>query len=561
MSAASWSPARYSRIGTHCELHFAGDENAAHRGAQVFAHLRNIRGNEFDFRGCVFPAGQDYFGQLFRTHNVELDVTDATFLGDFTLPQGQMQKLSGNGLTVHGMVSMQTVTFTQAAELNGARFFGNFSALECQFNTPLLVADCEFHGDTDIASKFQAGLAAPRSDFHKRLKVTNTGNQAGKVDLSEARVAGDAAIGGRLGDVELHGAFFNNRPDIVGNVETLSLRACRLRRGLFLAGKFEAVDTDSDTALRALVARDGTDVKQPLTLNGRFSQLALPRCNLQGGLTLRGECRAPVQLGGTAVHGVLVAEGFVFARGLDMHNARLAKTELRFAGATIREAAALSTDKSTDELGAASFKGASLAGASFDNRKFGAPTDFSQCTFRTAPSFINCELHPDTQFPTSLGYFPDTASKNAAKLYQALRTHSEKLRAHLDEGLFNALEQRSLAKTGDLGWPEKKFSQLYDLVSLYGTSFVRPLIGWLVMVGLFVLLFAAPGISTWCVPCRPDPSRWNTALFRSFSAALFPFNDLRQQQPWWLLGVAESLLSVPLIAVFVIAIRWRFKRG
>jgi uncharacterized protein YjbI with pentapeptide repeats len=546
---------------THCELHFPGDESAADRAVQITNYLQSL-GSTVDLGGCVFPAGQSYFSRLFRAHSVELNVTDATFLGDFALPQGQMQKLIGDGLRVHGATSLQKVVITQAAELNNAHFSGSFSALECQFNTPLMIADCKFHGEADISSNLQAGLAAPRSDFHKRLKLTNGGAHPCKVDLSEVRTAAYVAIGGRLSTVELQRAFFNARPHIAGSAEaTLSLKGCRLRRGLSLSGKFVTVDMDSETVLRALVFKDGTDVAGALTLNGRFSQLALPRCNLQGGLTLRGECRTRVQLGGAAVHGVLDAEGFVFARGLDMYNARLARSELRFARAIIRESAALSADRNTDELGPTSFKGASLAGASFDNRKFGAPADFSQCTFRTAPSFVNSELHPDTQFPTSLDYFPDTESKNAGKLYQVLRKHSEDLRAHLDEGLFNALEQRSIVKTGDLAWPEKRFSQLYDLVSLYGTSFIRPLIAWLAMIGVFVLLFASPAISTLCLPCRPDPSVWSTAFFRSFSAALLPFFDLRQQQPLWWLGMLESLLSVPLVAVFVIAIRWRFKRG
>jgi hypothetical protein len=546
---------------THCELHFSGDENTADRAVQITNYLLHL-GSAVDLRGCVFPAGHDYFARLFRTHGVDLNISDATFLGDFVLPQGQMQKLIANGVRVHGDTSIQKVVITHTAELNGARFSGKFSALECQFNTPLMISDCEFRGETDISSNLQAGLAAPRSDFLGRLKLINGGAHPCKIDLTEIRAAAYVAIRGRLSTVELQGAFFNERPHIGGSTEaTLSLKGCRLRKGASLSGKFVTVDTDSETVLRALVVKDGSEVAGALTLNGRFSQLALPRCNLQGGLKLRGECLTRVQLGGAAVHGVLDAEEFVFAEGLDMHNARLGKTELRFARAIVRKSATLSADKNTDELGATSFKGASLAGTSFENRKFGAPTDFSQCTFHTAPSFVNCQLHPDTLFPTSLDYFPDTESKNAAKLYQVLRKHSEDLRAHLDEGLFNALEQRSIVKSSDLAWPEKRFSQLYDLVSLYGTSFIRPLIAWLVVVGAFVLLFAAPAISTLCIPCRPDPSVWSAALFRSFSAALLPFFDLRQQQQYWWLGMLESLLSVPLIAVFIIAIRWRFKRG
>ena len=110
---------------------------------------------------------------------------------------------------------------------------------------------------------------------------------------------------------------------------------------------------------------------------------------------------------------------------------------------------------------------------------------------------------------------------------------------------------------------DRLFSILYDFVSVYGISLLRPIVALVVIWGAFAVLFAL-GATSW----RLDPSAaidWQElgqAALTSASNIFAPFYNFRQSQGWEAAAyLGQSLLSIPLIAVFILALRWRFRRG
>lgn len=110
--------------------------------------------------------------------------------------------------------------------------------------------------------------------------------------------------------------------------------------------------------------------------------------------------------------------------------------------------------------------------AQFTNRKFYVVADFERATFHVAPEFHECKLHQDTTFPGLKG-FPDTKGDRAARAYQTLKLAMEQVRAHEEQGMFYALEQRSRRNQMSRWNPGRWASTAYDLTAGYGRSFER----------------------------------------------------------------------------------------
>ncbi len=217
-----------------------------------------------------------------------------------------------------------------------------------------------------------------------------------------------------------------------------------------------------------------------------------------------------------------------------------------------------------------SFQNATFLGhTTFANRHFLGPTDFSRAKFKVAPVFHGCSLHQDTDFrKTQFRDDRGTAEVDAARAYRTLRQAMEFHRARREQGMFYALEQRALRKSGQLkGVAPKLFSLLYDWTADYGRSFGLPF-AWLALVtffsfALYFELFHAEGLP-----------RSGAALSFTIEQIVRPFfvwtssykppSDIMDvweasKWPFRLVATAQSLISFGLLTLFILALRRTFK--
>jgi hypothetical protein len=173
--------------------------------------------------------------------------------------------------------------------------------------------------------------------------------------------------------------------------------------------------------------------------------------------------------------------------------------------------------------------------------------------------------------------FNDVSGNAAASRYRVLKYLMESARNLHEEGRFYALEQRSIRHDPNTAWSVKLFSLLYDLASVYGQSFVRPLgilllliVGWTM---LFVLLSAPSSIGAEAFSSHVA-DRWAEALELSIYQLTRPFH-IWSWEAWIhnelaialsgtkliakVLGAVESLIGFGLIALSLLALRRRFK--
>lgn len=204
-----------------------------------------------------------------------------------------------------------------------------------------------------------------------------------------------------------------------------------------------------------------------------------------------------------------------------------------------------------------------IGDAYFDNREFKGKTDFRRCTFSTAPSFYGCELHQETFFPP-FSNFLDTSSSEAFQKYRVLRLSMENVRNRVDEGSFFALEQRSLRLSSGFADKYLSLSFIYEKCSLYGTSVSRPMIILLCFLSFFsfnyyyffdIEFVEAVEFSIQQV-VRPFTS-WNSKE-AEYLGKIFIISDFFALR---LIATLQSLVSLMLIALSILAARWRFKRG
>ena len=226
---------------------------------------------------------------------------------------------------------------------------------------------------------------------------------------------------------------------------------------------------------------------------------------------------------------------------------------------------------SNDTFQGLDFHGSRFGNAvDFSNRIFKAKTNFEKTTFTLAPKFYNSSLHQDTIFPPQR-YFEDTQSKEAASAYRTLKLAMENVRARREEAMFYALEQRSLRNDPEVSKTSKFISLLYEKTADYGQSLNRPIIYLVVVVlGFFgvyfvvALNYADSKVSICDLAIK--------TLGFSFKQAFQPFYILRQPSLEWISGLfgirlvkiaatLESLLILGLFALFLLGLRWHFKRG
>ncbi len=209
--------------------------------------------------------------------------------------------------------------------------------------------------------------------------------------------------------------------------------------------------------------------------------------------------------------------------------------------------------------------------AVFSNRRFTDTTKFVGATFDRAPRFHNAVLHQDTDFTKA--EFLDKSGE-AAPAYRTLKLAMEQVRARDEEGMFYALEMESRRRRDDTPKAVWLFSLLYKAGSDYGRSLVRPLVLLGGVTFLFYLLYAALGADGWEVDLSAPLRLAMEQIVRPFALPTVDYARAASTSEYaaWAqalvdnapfvaraLGLIQSLASLGLIALFVLALRRRFR--
>jgi hypothetical protein len=215
-----------------------------------------------------------------------------------------------------------------------------------------------------------------------------------------------------------------------------------------------------------------------------------------------------------------------------------------------------------------------LAGSRFDSAVRIAQIEnlgrlnFDDCRFAVAPSFRGEDLPQKTSFRGTK--FTRRAEDETA--YREIRNYFHKHRARDAEGQFYAMEKRCqrLCMTRPRQWVPRALSYLYDLSSEYGYSYGWALFWFCLVQVVFALLYAF--LSGELEPSGNYDSR---VLAFTFGQIVKPFELFSSRvstdgaygiipagdRGWWLsLTAVQSVLSIALVALFLLAIRWRFRR-
>lgn len=229
--------------------------------------------------------------------------------------------------------------------------------------------------------------------------------------------------------------------------------------------------------------------------------------------------------------------------------------------------------------------------ARFHNRTFNHETDFRRTVFGKAPEFMGATLHPDTHWDGVEDQFLERNGRDAEKAYRILRLASEQIRDRLMEGIFFSLEQQ--AWRGNLVailrddwlrpaiWWEYILSWLYQATSRYGRSLTRPIISLAAIFVLFGFVYFAihspakvgskefgdyAGFSAQqlVAPLKVWDKPYPADHFVAGAGSKFEWRGLRMGYAslgYRLLATLQSLLYAAATALFILALRWRFRRG
>jgi hypothetical protein len=225
--------------------------------------------------------------------------------------------------------------------------------------------------------------------------------------------------------------------------------------------------------------------------------------------------------------------------------------------------------------------GAQAGTLDFENSQFLATTKFQLIEQMRSLNFANCHFTRAPSFGRSVA-LPQRTTFRAAKFnmlsedegaYRSIRNYFNMLRNRDAEGLFYAREKRChrLGMTQPREWVPRAISYLYDLTSEYGYSygwalfwfFVAQVVSGLTYARLSHRLFNWGGTFdsrvvafTFAQVVKPF-ELFSSKIASSGAYAIVP----DPVTGWWLLLTAvQSVLSITLLALFLLAIRWRFRR-
>ena len=422
------------------------------------------------------------------------------------------------GTIFEGDVSIGDVQFTGSANFVGSEFHGSKTAIHVNAAGSVIFNDCVFRGDTHLNPIRGQAIELDRAQF-----------------LGTATLAFEAQQ-----QLSLRGARFHK--EMSG-----SLRAAR------------NLDLDTIECRGVAVLGVASTRYKPTTFrDARFTE----------GVDFLGSMfEGPLIFDGTQV-GKSARFDYVIFNGRASFERCVFGGEVSFIGAEGNPQPG--TGNCLQDV---SFAGSAFGGrAVFRNRHLKATANFKDCLFAKAPEFHGADIHQAVQFPKEVA-FGDTTSEYAAPSYRTLKLAMEKNRARQEEAMFYALEQRSLRHTpGEMGWWERSASYIYDKMARYGQSFGRPLIclagSWLLFALGYACWMGAP------VNCSApiDFKVLARGVMFSTEQVFNPFGIWKKSaqdlgglttahfSALQLVATLQSLISAGFAALFILGLRWRFKR-
>ena len=485
-----------------------------------------------------------------------VSLKQATIHGSVTIQNCELSRLDLSGVVTDGRTVL-TKTVVKELVAEGGQLKGGLT-----LNGPVTLTDADF---TSVAFGAE-GKSESCLDCND--SVTFTGNQTVFQDSHFFAQAIFRAVRFVADNVLFSDATFKEKADFSGMaVAENSSIPIRFDRVKFLEGadfrnaQFGKAANFYNITSKGHMNFDGAKfpiglvitTAEPLTrLSAKFAEI--------GALRIQGTTAGPVSFESATIQSAFLSGEF--GERSSFRNTSFDGL-LRCNGLTFSKFADFSCDSdSTIPIVMLSLQNTHFKGqSSFSNRRFVQHADFSGATFDEVPSFFGTSLHPGTLFG-GMTSFKDT-SRHSIKCYQTLRQQCEALRSRHEEGIFHALEQRAIMRSGDLGRTEKLLSWAYHGLSRYGTSVERA--SW-VLTGYFfgsiALMLAVAWIKTYSPGVKIDWSLVGEAFRITATNVFAPFYLFRQSTGWIALGhFLQSILALPLFATFVLAIRWRFRRG
>lgn len=222
------------------------------------------------------------------------------------------------------------------------------------------------------------------------------------------------------------------------------------------------------------------------------------------------------------------------------------------------------TFEGTSSASAVTFDGSGFKGTSrFNAVNQLTSLGFIKCSFAVAPTFSAEGLTQNTRFRYA-SFVPRPEDEHA---YRIIRIHFSKNQDRDSEGDFYAREKRC-QRLGLRPGLTRATSFLYDVTSEYGQSYVRAFCCFCLLQALCALIYA--GLSGRLALGGSYDSR---VVAFTFAQIAKPF-ELFSGRPvgsaydivgaprgaWQFVTAVQSTLSLALLALFLLALRWRFKR-
>lgn len=219
--------------------------------------------------------------------------------------------------------------------------------------------------------------------------------------------------------------------------------------------------------------------------------------------------------------------------------------------------------------GTAGFNNATFTdNANFTNAEFKSTTDFSKVIFVEVPYFHNAELHQSTDFRGAI--FEDKGSRAAPSAYRTLKIAMGDVRSKKEEADFYAYEMESNLKQYDTHLFVKLFTYFYCAFSDYGRSFMRPLV-WLLLITIFFsMIYSVLLVHSNNSDILPHNSPYYIQF--TIEQIVKPFSIwtqkgsevIRSSVPdkvlvFQILTSLQSIMSIALITLFLLAVRRKFK--
>ncbi|MGN6260261.1 MAG: pentapeptide repeat-containing protein [Ralstonia sp.] len=207
---------------------------------------------------------------------------------------------------------------------------------------------------------------------------------------------------------------------------------------------------------------------------------------------------------------------------------------------------------------------ARFAGCTFSNG-----WQFEHCDFSSVPNFIGANMDRQyTRFYNCVflkagNFLSSHSSGEDVAKYRYLRTHFSRQKDIAQENIFYSLEQRSQRLCGEDGFFDRWLSTTYDAFSNYGNSVGRPVLFFIAQIFIFVVIYGLLGGVDGKGLFSSYPAV-GLSLQNAFNPlALFTEKGVATPTGLAVYGVSllQAVLSVSLIALTLIGLRSRFKKG